>query len=172
MVGPALIIGWNKKFCFEKYHHTVANSREVMRHELPENLIKKIPRRLKKIPKERKPGIQYGHTGKFWTLNARCGVILSFKICVFVDLEPPSGNVATKPVCSGHECFKLFSRTRLNDSVGFAFLVRQIPITSHLTNPYELVSVEGKFQSNPGIHIFAMSPVVEISKSHQRTSFL
>ena len=89
-----------------------------------------------------------------------------------------SGNLATKPVCSGHECFKLFSRTRLNDSVGFAFLVRQIPITSHLTNPYELVSVEGKFQSDPGnLHIFKpwyrgiLSPVVEISKSHQRTSF-
>ena len=29
----------------------------------------------------------------------------------------------------------------MHDSVGFAFLVRQVPRTSHLTNPYELVSV-------------------------------
>ena len=35
-----------------------------MRHELPENLLKKIPRRLRKIPSERKPSIEYGHTGE------------------------------------------------------------------------------------------------------------
>merc|ERR1711892_155542 len=41
----------------------VPENAEIMRHELPENLLKKIPRRLRKIPSERKPSIEYGHTG-------------------------------------------------------------------------------------------------------------
>ena len=42
---------------------------------------------------------------------------------------------------SGFECFKLFSRTRLKNEVGFAFLIRRIPISSSETDPFDLISV-------------------------------
>ena len=43
---------------------------------------------------------------------------------------------------SGLECFKLFSRTRFYEHVGFAFLVRRVPKSDWKTDPYDLVSVE------------------------------
>ena len=56
---------------------------------------------------------------------------------------------------SGLECFKLFSRTRFYEHVGFAFLVRRVPKSDWKTDPYDLISVEdvgNEEGKNKGLH--------------------
>ena len=60
---------------------------------------------------------------------------------------------------SGFDCFKLFSRTRLNDSVGFAFLIRRLPISSWKTDPFDLVSVKD-IENNKEFWLFSSHGVL------------